>query len=174
MSIIHRIGVSRKSARHQKFGYVKSECKSGDSLSVASKYNNTNSEKTLLTVLSVADFFHHLCYKGIIHQSKLLSLSHHFVFVSLRKSFSSFWRLCGMTALSSSLGRRGKSAYTLLVLLQIYNSLLVFLHDQNKSGFFGGPVFFQPIRAIWKVFKKPWLAGKKPALQKMPLLFWSC
>jgi len=35
------------------------------------------------------------------------------------------------------------------------------LHDRNKSGFFGGPAFIQPIRAIWKVFKKPWLAEKK-------------
>jgi len=40
------------------------------------------------------------------------------------------------------------------------------LHDQNKSGFYGGPAFIQPIRAIWKVFKKSWLARKKPALQK--------
>jgi len=29
------------------------------------------------------------------------------------------------------------------------------LHDQNKSGFFGWPAFFQPIRAIRKVFKQP-------------------
>jgi len=27
------------------------------------------------------------------------------------------------------------------------------LHDQNKIGFFGGPTFIQPIRAILKVFK---------------------
>jgi len=45
------------------------------------------------------------------------------------------------------------------------------LHDQNKSGFFGGPVFIQPIRAIWKVFWKLWLAGKKPALQKSHFCF---
>jgi len=38
------------------------------------------------------------------------------------------------------------------------------LHDQNKSGYFRGPAFIQPIRTSWKVFKKPWLAGKKPAL----------
>jgi len=25
---------------------------------------------------------------------------------------------------------------------------LACLHDQNKSGFFGGPAFFQPIRAF--------------------------
>jgi len=43
-------------------------------------------------------------------------------------------------------------------------SLFRCLHDQNKSGFFGGPAFIQPHTAIWKVFKKPWLAGKKPAL----------
>jgi len=44
--------------------------------------------------------------------------------------------------------------------------LIACLHDQNKSGFFGGPAFIQPVRTIWKVFKKLWLAGKKPALQK--------
>jgi len=32
------------------------------------------------------------------------------------------------------------------VYLFIY-SLFKCLHDQNKSGFFGGPAFFQPIRA---------------------------
>jgi len=26
-------------------------------------------------------------------------------------------------------------------------TVLACLHDQNKSGFFGGPAFFQPIRA---------------------------
>jgi len=30
------------------------------------------------------------------------------------------------------------------------------------------PAFIQPIKAIWKVFKKLWLTGKKL------LLFWSC
>jgi len=48
---------------------------------------------------------------------------------------------------------------------------LVRLHDQNKSGFFGGPAFIQPVRAIWKVFKRSWLAGKKPALQKSHFCF---
>jgi len=32
---------------------------------------------------------------------------------------------------------------------------LACLHDQNKNGFFRGPAFIQPIRAICKVFKKP-------------------
>jgi len=32
---------------------------------------------------------------------------------------------------------------------------------------FGGPAFIQPIRTIWKVFKKPWMARKKLALQKI-------
>jgi len=27
------------------------------------------------------------------------------------------------------------------------------LHEQNKSGFFEGPAFNQPIRAIYQVFK---------------------
>jgi len=34
------------------------------------------------------------------------------------------------------------------------NSLLAGLHDQNKSGFFGGPFFIQLIRTIEKVFKE--------------------
>jgi len=36
-----------------------------------------------------------------------------------------------------------------------YGTLLACLHDQNKSGHFGGPAFIQLIRAIEKVFKKP-------------------
>jgi len=28
------------------------------------------------------------------------------------------------------------------------NSIIKRQHDQNKSGFFGGPAFIQPIRAI--------------------------
>jgi len=45
------------------------------------------------------------------------------------------------------------------------------LHDQNKNGFFGGPAFIQPIRTFWKVFKNPWLAGKKPALRNSHFCF---
>jgi len=41
----------------------------------------------------------------------------------------------------------------------------------KTNVFFGGPAFIQPIRAIKKVFKKPWLAGKKPALQKSHFCF---
>jgi len=52
-----------------------------------------------------------------------------------------------------------------IVFLSFY---IACLHNQNKSGFFGEPTFIQPISTIWKVFKKPWLARKKP------LLFWSC
>jgi len=33
--------------------------------------------------------------------------------------------------------------------------------------------FIQPIRAIWKVFKKHWLAEKSRPF-KQPLLLWSC
>jgi len=29
-----------------------------------------------------------------------------------------------------------------------FEALLACLHDQNKSGSFGGPAFFQPIRAF--------------------------
>jgi len=48
----------------------------------------------------------------------------------------------------------------------IFGILLACLHDQNKSGFFEGLAFNQPIRAILKLFKKLRLAGKNPALQK--------
>jgi len=48
---------------------------------------------------------------------------------------------------------------------------LACLHDQNKSGFFGGLAFIQSIRAIWKVFKKLWFGWKKPALQKSHFCF---
>jgi len=30
----------------------------------------------------------------------------------------------------------------------VTNSQLACFHDQNKSGFFGGPTFIQPIKAI--------------------------
>jgi len=42
---------------------------------------------------------------------------------------------------------------------------------KTKVAFFGGPAFIQPIRAIWKVFKKLWLARKKRALQKSHFCF---
>jgi len=49
---------------------------------------------------------------------------------------------------------------------------LACLHDQNKSGFFGGPAFILPIRTIWKVFKKQTLIGwKKPVVQKCHFCF---
>jgi len=50
-------------------------------------------------------------------------------------------------------------------------ALLACLNNQNKSGFFEGPAFIQPIIAIWKVKKKPWLAEKKPAFQKSHFCF---
>jgi len=46
-----------------------------------------------------------------------------------------------------------------------------YLHDQNKSGFFGGQAFIRPIRAIWKVIKELCLARKRPALQKSHFCF---
>jgi len=52
-----------------------------------------------------------------------------------------------------------------------FSRLLACLHDQNKSGFYGGPAFIRPIRAIWKVIKKHWLAGKRPTLQKSHFCF---
>jgi len=41
---------------------------------------------------------------------------------------------------------------------------------KTKVVFLEG-AFIQPIRAIWKVSRKPWLAGKKPALQKSHFCF---
>jgi len=38
-------------------------------------------------------------------------------------------------------------------------SYLACLHDQNKSGFFGGQAFFQLIRAFWILFQLLWLVG---------------
>jgi len=50
----------------------------------------------------------------------------------------------------------------------------LFTWSKQKWLFFGRPAFIQPIRAIEKVFKKLWLAGKKPALQKATfILKWS-
>jgi len=48
-------------------------------------------------------------------------------------------------------------------------SLLACLHDQNKSGFFGGPAFIQPIREILN-FVKALIGWKKTGPPKKPLL----
>jgi len=40
-----------------------------------------------------------------------------------------------------------------------FSSYIACLHDQSKSDFFGEPVFFQAIRAFWKLFRLLWLAG---------------
>jgi len=47
------------------------------------------------------------------------------------------------------------------------------LHFRKKWPF-GGPAFIRPFRAIVKAFKKIWLAGKKPVLQKSHFVFWTC
>jgi len=48
--------------------------------------------------------------------------------------------------------------------------LLGCLHDQNKSGFFRGPAFFQPIRAFEYFLNcSDWLDKSRPL--KNPLLF---
>jgi len=49
-------------------------------------------------------------------------------------------------------------------------ALTACLHGPNKSGFFGGPAFFQPIRAIEK-HSKALIGWKKPALQKSYFCF---
>jgi len=63
-----------------------------------------------------------------------------------------------------------------LIFIFVYILFLACLHDQNKSGFFGGPAFIQPIRA-GPAFIQPirakssdWLE-KKPALQKSHFWF---
>jgi len=43
---------------------------------------------------------------------------------------------------------------------------IVCLHDQNKSGFFEGPAFNQPIKAIYNLFKELRLAGKSRPSKK--------
>jgi len=45
------------------------------------------------------------------------------------------------------------------------------LHDQNKSRFFGGPVFIQPIRANQKTFQIALIGWIKAGPPKNPLLF---
>jgi len=49
-------------------------------------------------------------------------------------------------------------------------SLLACLHDQNKSGFFGGPAFFQPIRAL-KTFQIALIGWQKAGPPRKPLSF---
>jgi len=44
---------------------------------------------------------------------------------------------------------------------------LVCLHDQNKSGFFGGPAFFPPIKEFLENFKILWFGWKKAGPPKM-------
>jgi len=52
------------------------------------------------------------------------------------------------------------------------NVILACLHDQNKSGFFGGPAFFQPIRAIFlETFQIALIGWIKAGPPKKPLLF---
>jgi len=49
--------------------------------------------------------------------------------------------------------------------------LVACLHDQNKSGFFGGPGFIQPIRATLKSIQKALISWKKAGPPKKPFLF---
>jgi len=47
------------------------------------------------------------------------------------------------------------------------------MHDQNKSGVFGGPAFFQPISFL-KSFQIALIGWIKAGSPKKPLLLWSC
>jgi len=58
--------------------------------------------------------------------------------------------------------------------LTLHLILSLFIIWSKQKWLFGGPTFIQPIRTIWNVFKKPWLAGKKADPPKKPPLFWSC
>jgi len=50
--------------------------------------------------------------------------------------------------------------------------LIISLFTWSKQTcFFGGPAFFQQIRAFWTLFKLLWLAGLKPAFQKSHFCF---
>jgi len=70
-----------------------------------------------------------------------------------------------------SVPSRGKWANDTILWFSSRMQQLACLHDQNKSSYFGGSAFIQPIRTIWIVFQKLWLAGKKPALQKSHFCF---
>jgi len=48
---------------------------------------------------------------------------------------------------------------------------LACLHDRNKSGFFGGPVFFLANQSNLKSFQKAPIGWKKAGPPKKPLLF---
>jgi len=48
------------------------------------------------------------------------------------------------------LGKKFKNEKKADTLFSLFTACL---HDQNKSGFFGGPAFFQPIRAFRKFLK---------------------
>jgi len=41
----------------------------------------------------------------------------------------------------------------LIDILLLFDFRIACFHDQNKSGFFEGPAFNQPIGAIYKIFK---------------------
>jgi len=56
----------------------------------------------------------------------------------------------------------------ILFLTEIY---LACLHDQNKSGCFGGPAFFQSIRIFLKTFQIVLISWIKAGPPKKPLLF---
>jgi len=59
---------------------------------------------------------------------------------------------------------------TFRTLSDLREELIACLHDQNKSGFFGGPAFFQPFRAFRKlqIALIGWIEADPP---KKPLLF---
>jgi len=48
---------------------------------------------------------------------------------------------------------------------------LACLHYQNKSGVFGGPAFFQPIKAFLKTFQIALIGWIKADPSKEPLMF---
>jgi len=51
-------------------------------------------------------------------------------------------------------GYRPSNSYTIDSLNRVCITDIACLHDQNKSGFCGGPAFIQPFRTVQKVFKE--------------------
>jgi len=103
------------------------------------------------------------------------------------KFLGTFWQVFGprsnentrwMLFLTTTPSRRyviyRKSISLSILAIEIFKLLLACLHDQSKSGFFGGPAFFQPIRGFLKTFQIALIGWINAGPPKKPLLFWSC
>jgi len=59
--------------------------------------------------------------------------------------------------------------FSIIIISNNYLCTLACLHVQKRSGLFGGPAFIQPIRAIWKSFKRSYWLDKSHSLFKYVL-----